>query len=96
MLLRRAYIREHPLCEECLKRGIWDMEAAEVHHRVPISTGRTEAEMERLAFDPGNLESVCPECHRRLHEELDAAAGRGRRRRVSPETRKWIGENFGI
>lgn len=97
MLLRRAYIGEHPFCEECLRRGVWDREAREVHHRVPISTGRTLAEMERLAFDPGNLESVCPECHRRLHEELDAAAGRGgARRAVSAETARWLEADFGI
>lgn len=95
-LLRRAYITAHPMCEECLKRGIWDSVAREVHHRRPISTGRSVEEMERLAFDVGNLESVCPECHRRLHEALDVAAGKRRRRPVSEETRGFLERDFGI
>lgn len=68
--LREAYIYAHPLCEECLKKGILDSVATEVHHKQPIGTGRTFADKQRLAFDPGNLESLCHECHKKIHQGM--------------------------
>lgn len=91
LLLRRRYAAAHPLCEECLKRGILDSRTEQVHHRTPVTRGRTWQEMERLAFDESNLEAVCRQCHRRLHRELEGNIGQG-----SPEVRDWLRVKFGL
>jgi 5-methylcytosine-specific restriction endonuclease McrA len=51
---RDRHIRRHPLCQRC-ERAF----AVEVHHLKPISQGGTN--------DPGNLQSVCRQCHREAH-----------------------------
>lgn len=79
--LRIAYLRQHPLCERCLREGKeagvpdgYITPAIDVHHRVPVETAKTTAEMERLAYDWNNLEALCIPCHSRTHKEL----GRGK------------------
>jgi len=52
--VRRAYLRAHPLCELCLKRGL-TVPAEEVHHIIPLSQGGTHA------FS--NLQALCKSCH---------------------------------
>jgi 5-methylcytosine-specific restriction protein A len=53
--LRTAYIHEHPLCEECERRG--ELAAAsEVDHKRPFSRGGG-----RLDWD--NLQALCKPCH---------------------------------
>ena len=75
--LRRAKLREQPLCEKCLADGMaagvaggWIRSAHCVHHIVPIETAATIEEMRRLAFNPANLMSLCDECHHKIHEEM--------------------------
>lgn len=91
--LRRRYIREHPMCEECWRRGIWDSMATEVHHKRPITEGRTLAEKERLAFDWNNLQSLCHACHLEAHRQLRHAK---RKKEVMPEVKDYLKERFGI
>lgn len=67
--LRARKLAAQPLCEECLKRGLY-RQAEEVHHLRPILSGHSQADRERLAFSPDNLESVCRECHLALHRKL--------------------------
>lgn len=64
--MRDSYMKEHPICEECLKVG--RVTAAEdVHHkRSPFRNGEINWGL-LLAYD--NLESVCKECHARIHNE---------------------------
>ena len=64
--LRIAYLREHPLCERCIREGKaagvpegYITPAIDVHHRVPVETAKTLQEMERLAYDWNNLEALC-------------------------------------
>lgn len=72
--LRDLYMHEHPICEECLKKG--KITAAEdVHHkRSPFRKGEINYS---LLMDFSNLESVCKECHGEIH-----AAQQGH---ISPE-----------
>jgi len=79
--LRIAYLREHPLCERCIREGKaagvpegYITPAIDVHHRVPVETAKTLQEMERLAYDWNNLEALCIPCHCKTHQEL----GRGK------------------
>ena len=75
--LRIAYLREHPLCERCIREGKaagvpegYITPAIDVHHRVPVETAKTLQEMERLAYDWNNLEALCIPCHSRTHREM--------------------------
>lgn len=68
--LSRAYKAAHPLCEECLKKGIVDSPATEVHHIRPIGSGADFGEMKALAFDEGNLEALCHDCHVAAHKRI--------------------------
>lgn len=62
-----AHLIDHPLCEECLKRGI-NTPAEDVHHIVSFMTTDDPFERERLAFyDPDNLMSLCKQCHQLIH-----------------------------
>lgn len=54
--IRNAYISKHPLCEECEKAGRL-VPATEVHHKIPLASGGTNAEE--------NLQSLCKACHSR-------------------------------
>ena len=56
---RAAQLMRSPLCERCLARGE-TVEATEVHHK----WDRKDAPW--LAYDEGNLESLCKPCHSRI------------------------------
>jgi 5-methylcytosine-specific restriction enzyme A len=63
---RLAKLRAQPTCERCAAP------ATEVNHRLALGDGGTHA--------PGNLESVCHECHQRI----TAAQNRARRFLYAP------------
>jgi 5-methylcytosine-specific restriction protein A len=69
--IRNAKLRANPLCERCesLNRIT---PAVEVHHKVPFDYGKTNDEIDELAFDYDNTESLCDPCHAIRHEELRA------------------------
>ena len=66
---RGRQLRQHPLCEMCEQEGRIRL-AEEVHHIRPIESMSDAISMERLAYDPGNLMSICRECHHKVHAEL--------------------------
>jgi 5-methylcytosine-specific restriction protein A len=55
---RVGWLARHPLCEDCLTRGIVRL-ANEVHHKVK-HRGNPE-----LLYDENNLMSLCTSCHSR-------------------------------
>lgn len=61
--LRNLYIQSHPLCEECLKRGLY-VPAQEVHHIKPVKWGGEHS------FD--NFMALCQSCHTKLDREIGA------------------------
>ena len=66
--VRNAYFAWHPLCEECLKKGI--VKAGEnVHHKKSPFNG--EDVDWNLMLDYNNLETVCRECHADIHTKED-------------------------
>lgn len=68
--LRAAKLRENPICERCeIKNKV--VPAVEVHHKIPFDWGRTAEEVDDLAFDFGNLSSLCDPCHDEAHDELN-------------------------
>lgn len=52
--IRAAYIAQHPLCEDCLEKGL-TTPVAEVHHVLPLDHGGSH--------DFSNLHSLCKPCH---------------------------------
>ena len=66
--LRRSYLQQHPLCERCQREGFVTA-AVDVHHKTPVESAKTEQEMERLAYNPANLEALCIPCHIKTHQE---------------------------
>ena len=40
------------------------------HHKIPVESAKTEQEMERLAYDVGNIELLCVACHIKTHQEM--------------------------
>ena len=65
--LRKLMVQEHPLCEDCLKRGVLTP-SEEIHHlKSPFRKGLTPEEKDRLAYDPKNLVALCKECHIKRH-----------------------------
>ena len=61
--LRKAKLRNNPLCEECEKEGRVSI-TEEIHH---IRTFDIDGNYERLAFDYDNLMCLCKECHYKKH-----------------------------
>lgn len=62
--LREVYMHEHPLCEECLKKGKVTP-AEDIHHiRSPFTGGDINYS---LLLDDNNLEAVCKKCHQLIH-----------------------------
>jgi 5-methylcytosine-specific restriction endonuclease McrA len=64
--LRLEYLNANPLCEICAAKGLIKS-ASEVHHKTPISKGKTKHEKEFLGFDWENLQTVCKSCHKSQH-----------------------------
>lgn len=67
--LRAWQLGRAPFCEDCLKSGIYT-EAIDVHHVVPVNTEVSKELMEMLAYDRGNLVSLCRKCHIQRHKEM--------------------------
>lgn len=67
--MRVSTLKSSPYCEDCKKKGL-RIGATEVHHIVPVETGATMAEKERLMFDPLNLRSLCHDCHMATHRQM--------------------------
>ena len=64
MKLRDTFMIEHPICADCLAKGIITP-ATSVHHiKSPFSKGEVNW---GLLLDPDNLMSLCHECHAERH-----------------------------
>ena len=62
--MRTSYIKEHPICEECLNKGKVTP-ATDVHHiKSPFNSGDINY---TLLLDYNNLKSLCQECHGNIH-----------------------------
>ena len=67
--LRDTYIKEHPLCEDCLDKGKV-VPAEDVHHiRSPFQNGECN---KALLLDYNNLLALCKQCHNKRHNPNQA------------------------
>lgn len=60
--------QQSPLCEKCQQKGT-DRIAEHIHHIEPFAhLLRTDLQRAReLAYDPGNLQALCRQCHQEAH-----------------------------
>lgn len=65
----QVWRRANGLCEECMKEGIIT-QGVDCHHVIPVETGRTIQEMERLAYDVNNVRLLCIPCHIKVHQDM--------------------------
>ena len=62
--LRLKYLKEHPICEECLKKGKVTP-SEDIHHKIsPFKGGKVDY---NLLVDENNLMSLCKQCHSTIH-----------------------------
>ena len=72
--ITKAFVwkRANGCCEMCMKEGIVTgslTKQLDCHHIVPVESGRTVQEMERLCYDVNNIMLVCQDCHIKIHTE---------------------------
>jgi len=73
---RQVWQRAEGLCERCKRDGIAERgvpyitPGVDCHHKIPVESAKTEQEMERLAYDVGNIELLCIPCHIKTHQEM--------------------------
>ena len=87
--LRIEYLREHPLCERCLREGGYIRSAVDVHHRQPVCASMSLAEMRRLAYLKSNLEALCIPCHIKTHKEMHKGTKANRKEREQQRMSRW-------
>lgn len=78
--VRDKKIKEQPLCELCLQRGI-TKPAEDVHHAIKFYDQFTDDLKLQLLEDYDNLVSLCQRCHDNLHKKPNM---------VWPEQRQYI------
>lgn len=87
--LRAAYLREHPLCEQCLIDGGYIRAAVDVHHKLPVEAS-TYAEMERRCYDWNNLMALCVPCHVKIHQAMGKSTKANHQQREKERLARWM------
>ena len=76
--IRDIYLKEHPLCEDCLNPNIINEDGRicsivtpvnEVHHIKPILSGKDDDEKLDIATDYSNLVGLCEFHHHLRHNK---------------------------
>lgn len=71
--LRAVKFANDPLCELCMQKEPSVIRPAEdVHHIVSFMTTTDPIKRKALAFDYDNLQSLCKECHQKIHNSHGA------------------------
>ena len=87
--LRVRYLQAHPLCERCQAEG-HVRSAIDCHHRIPVETAHTQAEMERLCYSWSNLQALCIPCHILTHKEMGKDTKENRKQRAEQRLTRWL------
>lgn len=74
---RIVWQRAQGLCERCIEDGRasgvpdgWLTPGVDCHHVIPVESGRTVKEMEKLCYDVTNIRLLCVACHIKTHQEM--------------------------
>ena len=85
---RIVWQRAQGLCEWC-KRDGYIVPGVDCHHIIPFESAKTQAEMERLCYDPNNCVLLCIPCHVRVHQELGSKTKAKVKARRSQAFERW-------
>ena len=100
---RQVWQRASGLCERCKRDGIAERgvpyitPGVDCHHKIPVESAKTEQEMERLAYDVGNIELLCIPCHIKTHQEMrshKADKVAENKRRGAERRASWLDPNY--
>lgn len=76
---REHYLRDNPLCVECLKHGRYKP-ATDVDH-----INAVVGPYDPLFWEPSNHQALCHECHSAKTAKEDGGLGRTKKQREGPE-----------
>ena len=82
-------MQNNPLCEICSAAGIITP-GEEVHHIKPIDTGANDMERTRLAYNTGNLQTLCHACHVQAHIELQSKTAKQTQARNAAKRARFV------
>ena len=77
---RATYLQQHPLCEDCLQRGLYTP-AEHVHHIVWLTADNYTDPA--ISLNHANLRALCQRCHNSVHDKGE------------PRARRWRVDEFG-
>ena len=84
------------LCERCKHDGIAERgvpyitPGVDCHHIIPVESGKTLAEMERLCYDTHNIQLLCVPCHIKTHAEMRSHSKEAHKQRENDRLSQWI------
>jgi len=85
------------LCERCKAEGIAERgvpyitPGVDCHHIVPVESGKTLAEMQRLCYDwQHNIQLLCVPCHIKTHAEQRSHSKEAHKQRENDRLSQWI------
>ena len=89
--VRAKYLQLHPYCERCLEEGRI-ASAVDVHHIIPVETGKTYQEMEYLCYGNAgsNLRALCIPCHIKTHAEMKSHSRKAHQQRAKDRNAQWL------
>ena len=64
--------------------------AAEVHHSIPVESGLSRQEKERLMYDYTNLRALCHDCHVKTHTEMGRCGKEQARNRARDHITRFV------
>ena len=88
-LLRAQYREAHPLCERCLADGRVSA-TVDIHHKIPVESAKTDYDMQRLCFNPDNLQALCIACHIAVHQQEQSHTREGHQANEQKTTARWL------
>ena len=82
--LRRRKLNQNVFCERCVAEGkAVPNFATDVHHITPVmSVAPDKGRMKALFYDPHNLQALCPECHKKTHDEMKLHVSKDKREEI--------------
>jgi 5-methylcytosine-specific restriction protein A len=92
-ILREAKLEQEPLCERCKEQGLI-VSATCVHHKVPIETAHSYADMRALAFcSLAGLQSLCYQCHSDIHKAMRSRSKEGHKAASEAALQRWAAKH---
>lgn len=93
--VRMKKVAQNPLCEECQKEGKVTPTQC-VHHVTEIESAKTDAEAWDLATSLNNLQSLCFDCHQKIHTQRKSHSKAMHKERNKTRLEQWASRHFSL